>query len=477
MKNLLLLATFLFSYFLGHSQTWVDTLYQIQQVNAIPYGQAISFAGEQETLELNLAYPTNDTPPSCGRPLMVIIHGGAFLAGDKNADLPPRLLNDFAKRGYVTASINYRLGMFQTNSLINCNVSWALGSPWNCLNMQDTAEWYRAAYRGMQDAKGAIRWLVQHASSYHIDPKNIFVVGESAGGFIALETAFLDDVSEKPVQAAALSDALPPNTIYESQCIVTPGFSTSIAALQLQRPDLGPIEGNLNVGGPNYQIKGVGNFYGGMFTNLFTTSNATSTSLPRIYFFHQPNDLVVPYTDQRVLEGTAYCYTQWPANCQWLINRPNTHGSKGMTQWINALPASSAPNYYFDSTNNMADCAAQIANPSLTGHAVDNYWLRTQHMAAYFAPAIDTSACVTHINTWSQKNEISIFPNPISNNECQVFSTSPILEISLVDMRGLTLPIHYSPNTQRITFPTIDKGIYLLQVRTPQGMQVIKLLQ
>ncbi|HPI53364.1 MAG TPA: alpha/beta hydrolase fold domain-containing protein [Chitinophagaceae bacterium] len=459
------------------AQKWVDTLYQIQEVNSIVYGSAITYAGNTQALELNLAMPTNDTPPACGRPLMLLIHGGAFLAGSKNTDAPPQLLRDFAKRGFVTASIDYRLGMFQTSSPINCNVSWMLGSPWNCLNMQDTAEWYRAAYRGMQDAKGAIRYLVQHAANYNIDPKNVFVVGESAGGFIALETAFLDDNSEKPTQVSSLPNAIAPNAIYESQCITTPGFASSIAAMQLQRPDLGSIDGDLNPGGPKYSIKGVGNLYGGMMFNLFAAAPASSTTMPRLFLFHQPNDLIVPYDQQRVLEGMTYCYTQWPTNCQWIINRPQTYGSKGIATILNGMISGPVPipSYYLDTTTNFADCAAQIANPNVAGHALDNYWLRTNRMAEYFAPAIDTSACVTSLNSFSKENSISLYPNPTSTQECHLSSRFPIVAIQCRDMQGKSIPVTYKETEQLISLPNLELGIYILQVFTQQGVSAIKL--
>lgn len=41
----------------------------------------------------------------------------------------------------------------------------------------------------------------------------------------------------------ALPDAIAPNAIYENQCIQTPSIDTSIASMQLQRPDLGNVEG------------------------------------------------------------------------------------------------------------------------------------------------------------------------------------------------------------------------------------------
>ena len=51
--------------------------------------------------------PTGDTQTS--RPAMIWVHGGAFAAGDKAKAPYPKLANEFAQRGYVALSINYRL--------------------------------------------------------------------------------------------------------------------------------------------------------------------------------------------------------------------------------------------------------------------------------------------------------------------------------------------------------------------------------
>ena len=153
MKNILLffclLPTALFA------QKWVDTTYQIQIDRDSVFGTAIDFAGNSRDLALDIAYPTNDTPPSCGRPLVIVFYGGAWMAGDKSVGEVQRLMEDFAKRGYVAVAPNYRLGMFQTSSNWNCNISSIFNIEWNCLNAQDTIEWYRAYYRAVQDAKRA----------------------------------------------------------------------------------------------------------------------------------------------------------------------------------------------------------------------------------------------------------------------------------------------------------------------------------
>jgi carboxylesterase type B len=204
------LACFLLLHVLpAKGQLYVDSLFSFQQTSDVSYGQAMDFAGNVRDLDMDICVPVGDNPGPNGRPLMVLIHGGAFLGGTKNDANIQRMMQEFAERGYVTAAINYRLGMFQTASNWNCNVS-LFGIQWNCLNQQDTSEWYRAVYRGAQDAHGAIRHLVNNASQYQIDPSQVFVVGESAGGYIAMATAYLDVPTEKPTPCPPTRSMTPP---------------------------------------------------------------------------------------------------------------------------------------------------------------------------------------------------------------------------------------------------------------------------
>lgn len=67
---------------------------------------------------------------------MIWAHPGGFLVGDKQADDMIALCDTFARRGYVTASIMYRLGF----------------------NPFDGQSAERAAYRANQDGRAAIRY-------------------------------------------------------------------------------------------------------------------------------------------------------------------------------------------------------------------------------------------------------------------------------------------------------------------------------
>ncbi|MFS4418033.1 alpha/beta hydrolase fold domain-containing protein [Maribacter sp. 2307ULW6-5] len=91
-------------------------------------------------------------------PLIVFVHGGAWKKGDKDDYLP--YLISYAKKGYVTATIQYRLS--------------------------GTAK-YPAQ---LLDVQSAVKWLKEHAEHYHIDPKKVAMVGGSAGGHLVMMNAY-----------------------------------------------------------------------------------------------------------------------------------------------------------------------------------------------------------------------------------------------------------------------------------------------
>ncbi|MBX3433266.1 MAG: alpha/beta hydrolase [Pirellulales bacterium] len=96
-------------------------------------------------------------------PVVVFIHGGAWLAGDKRADLRQAL--PYAESGqYAAASIGYRLS--------------------------GEAKWPAQIH----DCKAAIRWLRANAPQHRLDPQRIGVVGASAGGHLAAVLGTSGDV-------------------------------------------------------------------------------------------------------------------------------------------------------------------------------------------------------------------------------------------------------------------------------------------
>ncbi len=102
------------------------------------------------SLQLNLVRPKTGEGPF---PAVLCIHGGGFRAGKRESyDV---LCNKLAERGYVAATITYRLA---------------------------PAHKFPAA---VHDTKAAVRWLRANAAKYGINPDRIGVTGGSAGGHLA----------------------------------------------------------------------------------------------------------------------------------------------------------------------------------------------------------------------------------------------------------------------------------------------------
>ena len=146
----------------------------------IPYGNNITASGSNISLVLDIYRPVGDVVTN--RPVVIVAHGGFFLGGSNNGSDVVPLCEDLAKMGYVVASMSYRLGI---DDFFNLATS-----------LQE------AAMRGVQDAKAAIRFFRKsHATEgnpWGIDPERIVLGGSSAGGFIALHAAYVDDLSEIP---------------------------------------------------------------------------------------------------------------------------------------------------------------------------------------------------------------------------------------------------------------------------------------
>jgi len=463
----------------AYSQQWVDTLYQIRTERDVEFGKAVDFAGNNRSLTIDVSYPLNDSPPECGRPFVVAVHGGSFMAGSKEDPTPHQWMIDFAKRGYTTISVNYRLGMFQTHEQVHCNVTDIFNTPWDCANMADSAEWYRGSYRAMQDVKGAIRYILLHKQKYNVDPRNVFLMGESAGGFTVLQTAFLDSSVEKHNSCVELAPVSAPNGIYESTCIHKGNFDTSIASMQLTRPDLGDISGSLNTSAPQYTIKGVANFYGGMFTDLFAASHYQSN--PILYMFHQPNDLIVPFARGKVLGGYSSLMTG--LGCVNLINTPFTYGSSGMKSLLDSLKGIGVvvPEYVADFTNNTADGLTQLLNPALAGHSVQDYGVRTLKVAQLFSARIDTSDCSPLSVDPHSEARLNCWYDAMTNSiRIDLASDVQVSEIRLFSVIGteIELPHHYvGGNNISVSLPKLlGRGAYIITLTTNRGSLTSKLL-
>ena len=86
-------------------------------------------------------------------PAAVLVHGGGFDEGSKSTNVRP-LFEPLSQAGYAWFSIDYRLAP-------------AAQLP-----------------QAVEDVEDAIAWVKANASTYHVDPAKIALIGESAGGLL-----------------------------------------------------------------------------------------------------------------------------------------------------------------------------------------------------------------------------------------------------------------------------------------------------
>ena len=106
--------------------------------------------------ELDLYQPTGLSEPA---PTLVYFHGGGWYTGDK--DEPILRLLPYLEMGWAVVNVEYR----------RSGVSLAPAA--------------------VEDCRCALRWVVDNAGRYNLDPDRIVVSGHSAGGHLALTTGML----------------------------------------------------------------------------------------------------------------------------------------------------------------------------------------------------------------------------------------------------------------------------------------------
>ncbi len=227
-----------------HNEKFDMTTYSGHVIKDISFAENVkTYDNKSENLQLDIYLP-EDADTSKQYPLVLCIHSGGFLVGNK--EQTANLCAGFAKSGFVAATLNYRLGWGKDRSLA-CN--------------GDSLELKKAIYRAVQDTKASLRFLVHNAHQYSIDTNWIFVQGASAGAVTTLHTAFMKQNN--------IEKFLPKNVV----------------------ESFGSIDNSGNNLTDHFTIRAICNCWGSFCdVNLIDSSNA----LPGI-FFHGAMDKVTPF--------------------------------------------------------------------------------------------------------------------------------------------------------------------------------------
>ncbi|MCS5721434.1 carboxylesterase/lipase family protein [Herbiconiux sp. CPCC 203407] len=155
----------------------------------------------EDCLTLNVTAPDADGP----HPVMVWVHGGAYVAGSSAQPLfePSQLA---AEGGVVVVSLNYRLGAL--GFLDFSSFSDPAGSP----------EEFEANV-GLHDILAGLAWVQQNIAAFGGDPGSVTLFGESAGG--GCVTTLLATPAAEGLFHRAIAESSPATSVYDAERAAT----------------------------------------------------------------------------------------------------------------------------------------------------------------------------------------------------------------------------------------------------------------
>lgn len=215
---------------------------EVTETLNIKFGENTTVSGVTKELQVDVFEPTADELTE--RPFLLLLHGGAYVGGEKES--LHDVCRNYAKRGYVAATMSYRLfdGFL--------------------IPLPDSTDLIEVVIQSVEDAYAGLRFFINDAqidNTFGVDTDMFFIGGVSAGGITAIHTAYMDENDDVPAFMTEFID---------------PVFGLGGNSNDLT--DIDPV------------IKGVLNFSGA----IYNTSWMDADDEP-IFSSHDDGDNVVPY--------------------------------------------------------------------------------------------------------------------------------------------------------------------------------------
>jgi para-nitrobenzyl esterase len=178
--NLLMLFSSSLTAFSQCDGRYETEIFEQISLTEVEYTDVHNWSASNSGLDMDIYQPVGDEFTE--RPVLIFAHGGSFYAGDKDSPDMVALCESFAKRGYVTASIQYRLT--------------------NQLSLLDSNAMIQTVFNAISDMKSSVRYFRKdfeiNNNSLKIDTSQIFVGGYSAGAILAVNLGFFNNEDEIP---------------------------------------------------------------------------------------------------------------------------------------------------------------------------------------------------------------------------------------------------------------------------------------
>lgn len=495
-------------------QRYLEPIFDGYDLETVVYSTNISVltgAPQAVNLELDIYTPAGDTETN--RPLFLYFYTGNFLpnplngstGGTRTDSTVLEIVDRLTALGYVVAVVEYRKG-------------------WNPLGDLDTriSTLINAAYRGVQDARTAVRFFrkdaVDNGNQWGIDPDNIAYFGQGTGGYISFAAATLDNYTDilipKFFGPDITGDGNPDPYVIEPIHGNIYGTANAVASLAniVTYDDGTPI---------NSDVQLTVNLGGALADTSWISANN-----PPMVSFHVPTDgfapymedvLIVPTTGDLIVEVQGSYLVQWKANQLGLneifkdaelsdpfsqVANSNNDGLEGLYplirpiwtnplngqpapenapwEWWNPAPWSQVPHPLCPEGIPLNQCNFHIIN-SITNQDMSPEKGRTyiDTIIGYLAPraylAFGLSTNVTEIE--AQDVDFNFFPNP-ATSAINFSSASEMRTIELYDINGRLLvsqqnvnSLYYSLNRNELS-----SGIYFARVYFDEGVLVKRVM-
>ncbi|HMN89919.1 MAG TPA: T9SS type A sorting domain-containing protein [Saprospiraceae bacterium] len=453
-------------------------------------GQAIP-----QPLTMDVYQPVGDTETA--RPVVLVFHTGNFLpfpqnggtGGTKEDSTVVEVCTRLAKMGYVSAAVTYRLG-------------------WNPIAPNQSDRIFgiiNAAYRGVQDARTAVRFLkrsvVEQSNPFGVDSTRVTLWGIGTGGYITLATASLDAYNKVllPKFTTVIGGQPFPMVI---EAINGDIFGTSVGMVPPGLPGYPFPAGDTlcypnHVGySSNFQLSV--NMGGAMGDTLWMDAGQVP-----IMSFHVPTDPFAPYecavlnvpppinlpvVDVCGSSAVATKQNRLGNNSMWasanftdaisVAMRARNNNREGLAPLPRVDPTDSSPWDFYAANNPNATTPPDPVRARL--------YIDT--IMAYFAPR----ACVA-LNLDCNLSGISSTRNGLSANDVQLqmmpnpayeqvrIQTSlefPILDVQVFDMSGRMVKsaINLKDSSYTLQRGNLPNGMYIVKLRFERGIVTQKLV-